>query len=104
MFKFKFNFNFSVDNSAAYLREASAAAHGIHSSLHAIHATSLQQQQHQQQQQQQQQQHPGGNGSQVSASVVEIGNKRPRIEMAHQGPAAVATPLTIDTRETVRVG
>ena len=69
------------------MREA-AAAHGM--SLHAIHATSLQ--------------HPGANGPQVSASIVEIGNKRPRIEMAHQGPAAVATPLTIDTRETVRVG
>ena len=68
------------------MREA-AAAHGM--SLHAIHATSLQQQ------------HPGGNGPQVSASIVEIGNKRPRIEMAHQGPAAVATPLTIDTRERV---
>jgi hypothetical protein len=45
----------------------------------------------------------GQNSSGQSAASSELPNKRPRIEMTHQGPS-VATPLTIDTRESVKVG
>jgi hypothetical protein len=45
----------------------------------------------------------GQNSSGQSAASSELPNKRPRIEMTLQGPS-VATPLTIDTRESVKVG
>ncbi len=97
-----FLFFFSVEN--AYLREA-AAAHGLHSSLHALHAAgSLPP-------------HTAGNGPSVAQAVAaaaaaasavstaaELPNKRARIEVTQQGQGgSVATPLTIDTREAVRV-
>ena len=44
----------------------------------------------------------GQNSSGQSATSAELPNKRPRIEMTHQGPS-VATPLTIDTREAAKV-
>jgi len=39
----------------------------------------------------------------ASAGPVDLPNKRPRIDLPHQG-TSVATPLTIDTREAVKVG
>jgi len=87
------------------LREA-AAAHSLHSSLHALHAAgSLPP-------------HTAGNGPSVAQAVAaaaaaasavstaaELPNKRARIEVTQQGQGgSVATPLTIDTREAVRVG
>jgi hypothetical protein len=68
---------FSSD--AAYLRDA-----GVHHGLHAIHASAA------------------GSAAASAASAADLPNKRPRIDLSHPA-ASVASPLTIDTREAVKV-